>query len=269
MGSEIIKRKVSEVSPARLSNDRVMREGIMEGRKYANVRDICAMCGLNFLTEVGRIRQSSFASGRFSEVTAPHEMWIDFDAIGHWLDMAPVEPGSRDFDSASKIKEYCSPALTVYPAIDLQDANTLTMLSSVLAQAADEINRKNAEISRINLENAALTVKANALDLIADAEDGAICVSDAAKILKVKIDVLNLYLEEKVKWAFRRKYGKRKGPLVISEIARNKGYVVYHYHPRQPSGHMPDPQMRITPKGMHKLSQDFSGPSPQSILAIR
>jgi phage antirepressor YoqD-like protein len=260
MGSEITRREVTEVSSTRINNDKPMREGAIQGRRYANIRDICTICGLSFVTERDKIRQSSFASGKFSEVTAPYEMWVDFDVIGHWLEMAPVEPGSRESDAAALIKEHCKPIQPKPLSYDLTDFSDVRRSLALANRAMEEVDRQAGEIASKDLIIACLSPKADSFDRIADL-DGQFLVSDVAKKLGIKHAYLKLIITKELNWAYTLRGDTR---LRATTRAKEMGFVDYHLHEQTPEGYVIPAQLRVTSKGLTKISDFISQSSNQS-----
>ena len=265
MGSEITRREVTEVSSTIIINDKRVREGAIQGRKYANVRDICSNCGLSFVTERDRIRQSSFASGKFSEVTAPYEMWVEFDVVGHWLGMAPVEPGSRESDAATLIKEHCEPVQVKPLSYDLTDPLNFKVILAIAQRAVEDKDKLAEENASKDLIIANLSPKADSYNRIADL-DGQFLVSDVAKKLGVKHAYLKLVITKELNWAYTLRGDTR---LRATVRAKEMGFVDYHMHEQTPEGYVIPAQLRVTSKGLTKISDYISSQSSNQSPKVR
>lgn len=265
MGSEITRREVTEVSSTIIINDKRVREGAIQGRKYANVRDICSNCGLSFVTERDRIRQSSFASGKFSEVTAPYEMWVEFEVVRPWLGMAPVEPGSRESDAADIIMDSCDPVQLETHSGGLADYSSARGLLALANRMAEEADRQAGEIASKDLIIANLSPKVDSYNRIADL-DGQFLTSDVAKKLGVKHAYLKLIITKELKWAYTVRGDTR---LRATVPGKEMGFVDYHFHEQTPEGYVIPAQLRVTSKGLTKISDYISSQSSNQSPKVR
>jgi hypothetical protein len=242
-----------------------VREGVIQGRRYINVRDVCTESGLSFVTERDRIRQSSFASGKFSEITAPYEMWVESEVIGPWLGMAPVEPGSRESDAADLIRKHCEPIQAKPLGYDLADYSSAKGLLALANRHAEEVEKLAELNASKDLVIAELAPIAESYRLLADKE-GLFLISDVAKKFGIPHAHLKLMITKELKWAYTLPGSTL---LRISKPAKEKGFVDLHMHPPTPTGFKIDPQVRVTSKGLARISDYISSQSSNQSPKVR
>ena len=265
VGSEITRREVTEVSSTIIINHRRVREGVIQGRRYINVRDVCTESGLSFVTERDRIRQSSFASGKFSEITAPYEMWVESEVIGPWLGMAPVEPGSRESDAADLIRKHCEPIQAKPLGYDPSDPFNFEVILAIAQRAVEDKKRLVEDNASKDLIIAEFAPMVESYKILADKE-GLFLISDVAKKFGIPHAHLKLMITEELKWAFTAPGDPR---LRISVSGRKNGFVDLHMHPPTPTGFKIDPQVRVTSKGLARISDYISSQSSNQSPKVR
>lgn len=252
------------VPAKRTTDDLTVKEAAWSGNTYVSVRDVCTATGLNFLTEAERIRTSSFAAGKFRDVTNPREMWVDVSVLSSWLNMAPIEPGS-EFDAAKQkiLAKYNTDEPNGFQLEDTQD------LEKVLLAGVELVRQKKQlqiELEATKQKAIEFKGKADLLDKVVEREDGEMCIRDTYKALnidkiyKTEQDFIDKFLWGKIKWCYRRPcQDGKKGRPISERTAKDKGFVTDrpvknpHVKGREFS------QCVIKPKGFVWLKEYFSG----------
>lgn len=165
------------------------------------------------------------------------------------LDMAKHVAMMSETDKSMDVRQYfieCEKKLKSAPVLDPANLSRMQLIQIAL----------DAESGRLKLEAvvAEQAPKVAALDRIATA-DGSLCITDAAKHLQIRPKVLFDYLKRNV-WIYRRQgnshwvgYQHR----VQQGLVEHKVTTVL-----QPDGaERVKEQVRITPKGMGRLSSDL------------
>jgi hypothetical protein len=266
-----------------MQKDIVSQEGLNAGRQtiragrrdatgppYLNVRDVCKGCGLNFLTEQETIRTSRLLAGKFVDIyKAPFEMWVESTAIHIWLGKAPIEPDSDFSRQAGEIIRLCEPKSQIVVSQSVvSDDDFIELLYKQRQQ--DKINHRlqiaarDETIAQKDIAIAQLESTSDTLKVLSHMNDGAMCLTDAAKVLCVSRKTLTDLIENKLGWGYRRLYdGGRPGPLLVKAEfgceGKGRGFVRPHVWGKLANGYTAkEPQLRIMPKGIEYLQKHFS-----------
>jgi hypothetical protein len=259
------------VPAKRTTDDPIVKEAAWSGNTYVSVRDVCTATGLNFLTEAERIRTSSFAAGKFRDVTNPREMWVDVSVISSWLNMAPIEPGS-EFDAAKQqiLAKYNTDEPNGFQLEDTQD------LEKVLLAGVELVRQKKQlqiELEATKQKAIEFKGKADLLDKVVECKEGETCIRDTykalniEKIYKTEQEFIDRFLWKQIKWCYRRVYqdGKRGRPIPEA-TAIHRGFVKERKAASPYSEARVFPQCVITQKGFVWLKEYFSSKSNHQLF---
>lgn len=265
-----------------MPNDIVKKQGLTAGTQtiragqidgtgppYLNARDICKGCGLNFLTEQETIRKSRLMAGRFVDIyEAPFEMWVESAVIHIWLEAALIEPDSDFSRQAEEIIRLCKPKSQIALNHPVSDDDFIDLLYKQRQQDKKnhrlQIAAKDETIAQKDETIIELESMSDTLRVLSTMDDKSMCVTDAAKVLRMNPEGLTDLIENDLGWGFRRSYtdGRRRPLLVKAEFGfggKGKGFVRAHSWGKVGNGFTTkEPQLRIMPKGLEYLHKHIS-----------